>query len=156
MTIYNLKQKQGAASEGTSERFFSINTICAAWLKENGYDGLCHPVIECGCSILDFMPCESPGFNTCVAAHKELQNDGDWLMFPGKSNVPHDLCAGREGDMKKNKFIPHQVDAVVMPKIICLCGSTRFTEQMLVKQWELTKEGFIVVTYCALPDSYFQ
>jgi len=41
------------------------------------------------------------------------------------------------------------------PKIICLCGSTRFTEQMLVKQWELTKKGFIVLSWCALPDSYF-
>ena len=42
------------------------------------------------------------------------------------------------------------------PKIICLCGSTRFTELMLVKQWELTKQGFIVLSWCALPDSYFQ
>ena len=42
------------------------------------------------------------------------------------------------------------------PKIICLCGSTRFTEQMLVKQWELTKQGFIVLSWCALPESYFR
>lgn len=41
-------------------------------------------------------------------------------------------------------------------KVICLCGSTRFIEQMLIKQWELTKQGFIVLTWCALPDSYFQ
>lgn len=40
--------------------------------------------------------------------------------------------------------------------IICLCGSTRFTEQMLIKQWELTKAGNIVLSWCALPDSYFQ
>jgi len=40
-------------------------------------------------------------------------------------------------------------------KVICLCGSTRFTEQMLLKQWELTKNGFIVLSWCALPDSYF-
>ena len=42
------------------------------------------------------------------------------------------------------------------PKIICLCGSTRFTEEMLVKQWELTKQGYIVLSWCALPDSYFE
>jgi hypothetical protein len=42
------------------------------------------------------------------------------------------------------------------PKVICLCGSTRFTEQMLVKQWELTKQGNIVLSWCALPNSYFQ
>lgn len=38
---------------------------------------------------------------------------------------------------------------------ICLCGSTRFTEQMLIKQWELTKQGHIVLSWCVLPDSYF-
>lgn len=42
------------------------------------------------------------------------------------------------------------------PKVICLCGSTRFTEQMLVKQWELTKQGNIVLSWCALPESYFK
>ncbi len=40
--------------------------------------------------------------------------------------------------------------------IICLCGSTRFTEKMLIKQWELTKQGHIVLTWCALPNSYFE
>jgi len=41
------------------------------------------------------------------------------------------------------------------PKIICLCGSTRFTEEMLIKQWEFTKRGSIVLSWCALPDAYF-
>lgn len=40
------------------------------------------------------------------------------------------------------------------PKIICLCGSTRFTDQMLVKEWELTKVGYIVLSWCALPGWY--
>ena len=40
------------------------------------------------------------------------------------------------------------------PRIICLCGSTRFTAEMLVIQWELTKQGNIVLSWCALPDSY--
>lgn len=44
----------------------------------------------------------------------------------------------------------------MIPKIICLCGSTRFTEQMLVMQWELTKQGFIVLSWCALPEWYFK
>ena len=42
-----------------------------------------------------------------------------------------------------------------LPKIICLCGSTRFTNEMLIKQWELTKRGYIVLSWCALPESYF-
>ena len=80
------RQTKNAASEGTSESPCSIPAICAAWLTANGYDGLCDPGVECGCSVLDLMPCESPGLNTCVPAHKELQDDGDWLMCPGKSN----------------------------------------------------------------------
>ena len=40
--------------------------------------------------------------------------------------------------------------------IICLCGSTRFTPEMLVIQWELTKKGHVVLSWCALPDSYFE
>lgn len=42
------------------------------------------------------------------------------------------------------------------PKIICLCGSTRFTPEMLVMQWEFTKKGYIVLGWCALPDGYFK
>lgn len=42
------------------------------------------------------------------------------------------------------------------PKIICLCGSTRFTTEMLILQWQLTKRGAIVLSWCALPDSYFK
>jgi hypothetical protein len=41
-------------------------------------------------------------------------------------------------------------------KVICLCGSTRFTEQMLIKQWELSKQGNVVLGWHALPDWYFQ
>lgn len=42
------------------------------------------------------------------------------------------------------------------PEIVCLCGSTRFTGEMLIKQWELTKQGYIVLSWCALPDDYFK
>jgi hypothetical protein len=39
--------------------------------------------------------------------------------------------------------------------IITLCGSTRFTSEMLILQWELTKQGHVVMSWCALPDGYF-
>jgi hypothetical protein len=42
------------------------------------------------------------------------------------------------------------------PRVICLCGSTRFTTEMLILQWELTKQGKIILSWCALPDSYFK
>ena len=41
-------------------------------------------------------------------------------------------------------------------RVICLCGSTRFTKEMLIKQWELTKQGYVVLSWCALPDDYFK
>lgn len=40
--------------------------------------------------------------------------------------------------------------------IITLCGSTRFTTEMLEEQWKLTKAGHVVLSWCALPDSYFE
>ena len=41
-------------------------------------------------------------------------------------------------------------------KVITLCGSTCFTEQMLITQWTLTKQGNVVLSWCALPEKYFQ
>lgn len=41
-------------------------------------------------------------------------------------------------------------------RVICLCGSTRFTNEMLIKQWELTKQGHVVLSWCALPATYFR
>jgi len=41
-------------------------------------------------------------------------------------------------------------------KVICLCGSTRFTNEMLITQWNFTKQGNVVLSWCALPDMYFQ
>lgn len=40
-------------------------------------------------------------------------------------------------------------------KVITLCGSTRFTNDMLVVQWNLTKQGHVVLSWCALPDNYY-
>ena len=54
-------------------------------------------------------------------------------------------------DLRKNT---HNPQAERDTSIICLCGSTKFTRQMLIKQWELTKQGYIVVSWCALPDDY--
>lgn len=41
------------------------------------------------------------------------------------------------------------------PKIVCLCGSTRFTTEMLITQWNFTKQGHIVLSWCALPNDYY-
>ena len=40
------------------------------------------------------------------------------------------------------------------PKVVCFCGSTRFTSEMLVIQWDYAKRGIIVHTWHALPYGY--
>lgn len=40
------------------------------------------------------------------------------------------------------------------PRIICLCGSTRFVGEMAVKAWELEKRGIIVLSPHLLPQWY--
>lgn len=34
-----------------------IKQIAMDWLAENGYEGLAHAELECGCDLDDFMPC---------------------------------------------------------------------------------------------------
>jgi len=62
----------------------NIEEILKAWLKENGYDGLCNPVDECGCGLDDFMPCGDPNISDCEAAHAE-KKDGVDFYLPGPS-----------------------------------------------------------------------
>jgi hypothetical protein len=40
----------------------NVREIIQSWLKDNGYDGLCNPDMECGCGLGDDFPCE---FVTC-------------------------------------------------------------------------------------------
>src|SRR5579864_1201144 len=40
------------------------------------------------------------------------------------------------------------------PKIICLCGSTKFIETFAIKTWELELEGNIVLGCTLLPSGY--
>ena len=45
--------------------------------------------------------------------------------------------------------------SVTRPKIICFCGSVRFSTEMMIVAWEYAKAGKIVLSWCVLPDSYF-
>ena len=40
------------------------------------------------------------------------------------------------------------------PKIICLCGSTKFIDHFAILAWKLEKEGAIVLGLHLLPKSY--
>jgi len=53
---------------------------------------------------------------------------------------------------------PHQrfFDAISGPKIICFCGSVRFSTEMMIVSWEYAKAGYIVLSWNVLPDCYFK
>ncbi len=40
------------------------------------------------------------------------------------------------------------------PKIICICGSTRFTNEMLMLTWEYAKQGIMALGWCVLPTNH--
>lgn len=62
-----------------------LKTMAAKWLKADGYDGLCNPGLECGCTTDDLMPCGEPGCD-CEPAY--AAKDGlDFMMFLTKSEV---------------------------------------------------------------------
>ena len=42
------------------------------------------------------------------------------------------------------------------PKVVCFCGSVRFSTEMLIVAWEYAKAGKIVLGWCVLPDCYFE
>ena len=44
-------------------------------LKQNGFDGLCHGEIECGCHLEDFHIC-GENFADCVPAYKHALPQG--------------------------------------------------------------------------------
>lgn len=63
-----------------------VREIVTAWLKTNGYDGLCNVDFECGCRIEDLMPCDEPDPVNCVAA---------CLQTPPPEGCDYWLCAGK-------------------------------------------------------------
>jgi hypothetical protein len=51
----------------------NLKQMMASALKKHGYHGLYNEDLECGCTLLDFMPCGDPGMD-CIAG---------WVMpFP--------------------------------------------------------------------------
>mgnify|MGYP001593041663 CR=1 FL=1 len=47
-------------------------------------------------------------------------------------------------------------DTIKRPKIICICGSSRFADIAAVQSWEFSKMGIITVSYELLPAWYWK
>lgn len=62
-----------------------LRELTEAWLRANGYDGLCYSDFECGCSVDDLMPCDHPN-QRCVAGFEGpcLDGEGDFGIYETK------------------------------------------------------------------------
>lgn len=49
------------------------------------------------------------------------------------------------------KYVIDQV--LNLPKIVCLCGSTRFTPLMMMMEWEYAKQGIIALGWFVRPTA---
>ena len=54
-----------------------LRDIVGNYLIRHGHDGLCNPDIECGCGMLDLMPCGEP-HTDCVPARKTTKDGEPW------------------------------------------------------------------------------
>jgi len=64
----------------------NIKEMLTEALKANDFDGLCHPDMECGCTIDDLFPCGNPDWEECIGGFKYLQDDGDWIIGSKKED----------------------------------------------------------------------
>lgn len=87
---------------------------------------------------------------TTVAATRTLEEKARQLLRATPSDPMLCLSCLWRG------FVP-----VRGPKIICLCGSTRFIETFAIQTWELERKGYIVLGctllprwYCKVPDHF--
>jgi hypothetical protein len=67
----------------------TVADILKAWCELQGYDGLYHSVIECGCMLDDLIPCGSdpslcqPGYKRKPDPNSEWA-DADWIIHTEK------------------------------------------------------------------------
>jgi hypothetical protein len=121
----------------------NVKEIVTKHLEANGFDGLFNGDIEdgCGCTLDDFMPCGGECVLDCEPGFRQVPKgpnpDARFIVGPNKpgAETPAAPPAPR-------------------PKIICLCGSSRFVAEMAVIAWEFEKDGHIVLGLHLLPTGY--
>lgn len=62
----------------------TIGELILTYCNENGYDGLCHGELECGCAKDDLFPC-GEAFEDCEFGYKRPSPKGStadfWIML---------------------------------------------------------------------------
>lgn len=70
----------------------TVKDIILKYLKENGYDGLCHNLYGCGCTLDNLMVCNKPLLD-CQAGYMSIPNSeeenyyGNWIIKPEKEEI---------------------------------------------------------------------
>ncbi len=89
------------------------------------------------CAICNETPCGSEPVATCEACKEHLLAADDVLKVLGLSSAQ--LAAlddgGTLGVIDKDK-----------PKVVCLCGSTKFKQEFIKANFDFTMKGYIVLT----------
>ena len=107
-----LECEQWELSDAPEMSGMTVEKIVEAWLKANGFDGLCEGMQKCGCAIGELMPCGEPRPD-CEPAHQKPDESGEYdfvMVVPPKEATPQ----------------PGGPDAKWTYPDKCLCGHWRF------------------------------
>ena len=73
-----------------------LDKLLVKILKQEGYDGLCNPDIECGCHVSDFRPCNSDP-SECVPGYARWAAlNSDFSMTTEKPKIATSTDTSRE------------------------------------------------------------
>lgn len=75
----------------------TVIEIVAARLREQGFDGLVNPGIECGCLRDDLAPCAGD-FGNCEPGYRgaDETGEGDWAMYLTKEQALNSVKAAND------------------------------------------------------------
>lgn len=63
--------------------------IVINYLRNHGYDGLCHRETECGCGLDDFAPCGDGPYHDCETAKARKLKDDEYIGDGGPGDAAY-------------------------------------------------------------------
>lgn len=90
------------------------------------------------------------GINCCTICGACGKRTKSFLWKAQICGLPLDA----NGLCEKHRY--QRIEKPQRPKIICICGSSRFADHAAVASWNFSKQGFITVSYELLPEWYHE
>jgi acetolactate synthase small subunit len=89
---------------------------------------------------------------------EQFQANEEILSGNRESRLEAELADLREQlrlrDEMLDEALKDSARRVNAPQVVCLCGSTRFTNEMLLIKWEFEKQGKITLSWNYLPQGF--